>query len=159
MSELVEIYEKKLSELRNELPEKSKFIKVWVYKEGKLIEEFELKNYERHLGLLDKDAIGVMKDQFIQLLVNAGYAVDFKINEAKYEPRIKEYAKKEVNLINRFKSDLMKEHEHENVPTEIHDDSFKLAKKYRSEGSFEFIEEAYKEIVDLCKKASEFNKF
>jgi len=152
MSKLSESYEAKISETRKELPDRNDYTKLWVYKEGKVIREFSLKDYETNLDLLEETGINsnsVFKDQIPQFLINAGYGVEFVVDEAKFEPRMKDYAKLEVNLLKQFKADLRKEHGYLELNDDMLEKAFKMAKDWRKDGGFEFIEEAYVEIVEL----------
>jgi len=159
---LSERYEEKIKELRKELPSRNDFTKLWVYKEGKCIREFKLNEYEANLDLLKEtevNANSVFKDQVPQFLINAGYGVEISVDESKFEPRLKEYSKKESSMSKQFEIDLKKEHKFANVPPAILKDAYTKARLWQRDGSFEFIEKAYVEIIELCEKANKLEKY
>jgi len=152
MSELSEKYEVKIADIRKQLPDRNDFVKLWVYKNGKMIDEFQLQDWEAHMSLLEETKVNanqIFRDQFAQYLINAGYGVEFVIDEKKFEPKMKEYAKLEINLLKQFKADLRKEHDYLKLNDDMLEKAFKMAKNWRKDGGFEFIEEAYVEIVEL----------
>jgi len=151
---LSESYEEKIKEMRKELPERTEFTKLFVYKGGKKIDEFQLKDWEGHTSLLNEtnvNANSIFRDQFPQFLINAGYGVEIVVDEAKFEPRLTEYAKREGKLLESFYCDLVKKHKSK-LSNEILDKIYVLAKKFGKQGSWEFIEEAYVDIKKIIEE-------
>lgn len=146
-----ESYDVKRNDLYKEKPDARDFVKCYIYKQGKLLHEFMLNDYERYAEKVINPKIvplnALLKDNFMENVSKSGYGVEVEIDQKKFDPRWKEYIEKHTTLESDFKKEIIKLYKLEKHPK--NEDIFSYALKMSKEGGFWFIEEYLIDLLDL----------
>lgn len=146
-----ESYDVKRDEIRKEAPDRRDFVNCYIYKQGKLLHNFMLNDYERYVDKVINEKIipikAVLKDNFMENVSKSGYGVEIEIDPKKFDPRWKEYVEKHAKLEAEFKTEILKLYGIENHPKK--EDIFSYSVKMAKDGGFYFIEEYMIDLLDL----------
>lgn len=134
-----------------EKPDMRNFVKCYIYKQGKMLYEFMLNDYEQYIDkVIDGTKIpkkNLLKDNFMHSVSQCGYGVEVEVDQKKFDPRHKEFIEKHAKLEKDFKNELMKLYGIDKHPNK--EKIFDYCVKAAKDGGFYFVEDALIDILDL----------